>query len=189
MKHWEECKILVEEDLLLLASKTKSLSGLNSCQPVVIASQLSTPCQEFEESGLKNAQLARHQEGGDGGGGGQVGRGDIFLAELNPLTNPLLLRLLSSLVNKGTVYVNAKTPALELSCSANVNRSPTTPKVDQEVLGCQLQLLEDEIDGSLGCGNKRRDSVQVSIWCWSYGQVCGGEGSPVLFCVRSRAHL
>ena len=33
MKHWVECKILVEEDLLLLASKTKSLSGLNSCQP------------------------------------------------------------------------------------------------------------------------------------------------------------
>ena len=27
----------------------------------MIASQLSTPCQEFEESGLKNAQLARHQ--------------------------------------------------------------------------------------------------------------------------------
>ena len=32
-RNWEECKILVEEDLLLLASKTKSLSRLNSCQP------------------------------------------------------------------------------------------------------------------------------------------------------------
>ena len=53
--------------------------------PVMVAGELAAPGQELEQLGLQQLQLARHQEGHDGGGLVEVSQPHVLQPEVHQL--------------------------------------------------------------------------------------------------------
>ena len=142
--------------------------------PVMVAGELAAPGQELQQLGLQQLQLARHQEGHDGGGLVEVGEPHVLQPEVHQLRHSGVQGEDGGLGDQGGVDVDPQAgggvvpgggvawlvETLASPGGGDVDGSLAAAQVYEEVVLAQEELCQDQIYGSLEKGIEEEEQEE-----------------------------